>query len=285
MTIYDDHLVETLTLQPSWTNRAGRPDRSACLVLRTADVNHCYPGITLTEHELRKLLSWQLPLQTSGDHRTRKSNAIKRRYHRGLYLPPNWSQTIKIERHRLHARLMQHFLVCPGCGSASSNQKSAISNPKFLKLFLPLCTAAEWRDANMVRMVLSHAAPWSLGLPSKSLHPVMPPEWVTKLIHRYQPLLWRGFACRRCLGLRYGEVKPPEASRRVERDILAPAWAKEKPAYYESLTIRQRADVNELFNKFRLARERREAMMQPVKRMEKMLATLENKYPGVKFRQ
>ncbi|MFA7236601.1 MAG: hypothetical protein WC058_07040 [Phycisphaeraceae bacterium] len=289
----DDPLTETLNTPPSWTNRARRVDRSACLVLRTRDVKHAYrgPNITLTARDLRYLFHHQLPLQTAGDHCTHKSNAIKRRFQRGLFLPQNWSQSLRIERHKLHARLTQYFLVCPGCGPASSNHKSKITNQKSnlpgaslpgrcLKLYLPLCTSAEWRDGTIVRMVLSHAAPWSLGLPSKSLHPVMPPELVTKLIHRYHPLLFRGLLCRQCLGLRYGESQRTPAAQHP----LAPDWAKDKPDYYQSLTPDQRAKVSELFNLFRGTREYRQRQQQKMDRLERRIATLERKYPGTKFR-
>jgi len=59
-----------------------------------------------------------------------------------------WTQTLTLERWRLHERLAQHFLICgpPADGEAQTPGGGGCGE-KYVKLFLPLCTEAEARDA------------------------------------------------------------------------------------------------------------------------------------------
>ena len=106
-----------------------------------------------------------------------------------------WQQTIRIERHRLHKNLAQHFLICPTC------------NNKFLKLFLPLCTKTEMLDADTAEAWLNQ-----LDFQQQIIHTPLP-AWLmahrASLINRYG-LLFRSerkLICRKCLNLRYGQVR------------------------------------------------------------------------------
>ena len=193
--------LTTLAAKPSWLNRAGQVDRSACLELRAANLwphatfrtyrGSRRPGSrhpkSLTQREavatykvtanLLFILHSQIsPRTLAGDWRTHKSNAMKMSRTSGgtsmdhrvavakrsaateshapgldfglpanpnkgaartkmLGLPTDWTQDVRLERWRLHDRLAQHFLICPNCMQ------------RCLKLFLPLCTEAELRDA------------------------------------------------------------------------------------------------------------------------------------------
>ena len=155
----------------------------------------------------------------------------------------DWTQEIVIQRWRLHERLAKHYLVCPtgqtgsrdwglgnGCDlhlpmgegrgegrgmGSSANPQSLLTTAspcrsccgKTLKLFMPVCSIQESNDSELaegwVRLVdARHAA---LGRP-------MPREVIElrhRLLQRYG-LLFRGrrLVCRKCLGVRYGEVKP-----------------------------------------------------------------------------
>ncbi|MBI1338213.1 MAG: hypothetical protein GC164_14815 [Phycisphaera sp.] len=107
-----------------------------------------------------------------------------------LPLGEDWTQTVRIERWRLHALLLDAFLICPVCKA------------KYKKLFLPMCTQDEWRDAEFARLWLeSHAKRITTA----------PPDSVTRqtahrLVERYGLLFPpRRFVCKQCLGVRYGE--------------------------------------------------------------------------------
>ncbi len=124
--------LPSLHTKPSWHNRAGRVDRSACLALpasalwRHADFQPArnFQGRTararylLTAHELNDHIAHARPRQLVGDQRTSKSNAM-RHPHRGslpspharipnpnrgpartkrLCLPFDWTQELTIER-------------------------------------------------------------------------------------------------------------------------------------------------------------------------------------------
>jgi hypothetical protein len=106
-----------------------------------------------------------------------------------LGLPTNWSQPLTIQRWRLHHSLAQHFFTCPGC------------KQRALKLFLPLCTEQELHDANLARLWLDsnkQCIARSVTLRPRASH----------LLARYAPLFPpRQLQCRKCLGLRYGEVR------------------------------------------------------------------------------
>ncbi len=151
-----------------------------------------------------------------------------------LGLPADWSTTLTVERYVQHAKLSQHFLVCPVCAAAAaqagaspsaaasyaagsrSRQGPAGHGPaanrtppsqrpsgglppgRVTKLYLPLCTPREWEDAQLVHLWIgSHLAP---------NRPYTRP--VLELLERYAELFpGRRLRCRQCLGLRYGEVK------------------------------------------------------------------------------
>lgn len=274
--------LATLHTKPTWHNRAGRADRSACLELRASELWRYatfptlrLPGYTnrlsrfaapdahppTTQHEhagggaastdasqahdsdrrrssrprciataaqvvtprfLRRLHDYRLPMQLVGDHRTRKSNVMKSHYrnepgqraanpNRGalqlkwLALPiDDWTQTITIQRwffplpprfdpylncmqprHRL-----QHFLLCPRCKT------------KVCKLFMPLCTHDELRDAITAQQyaTLLQTHPLTRNAPITPLD--------AAIISRYRALFHpRSLLCRTCLHLRYGESK------------------------------------------------------------------------------
>lgn len=225
--------LPTLDLPASWHNRARRTDRSACLELRCSEILPlCKPTaprtphaafshshFTLTEPLLRHILRRRPPASPlAGSLRTAKSNALKTPPdQRLLALPPDWSCDLTILRCPLHARLTQHFFACPRC----ANRKSTITNRRFLKLFLILPTADEWRDApRAARYLDAHRT-------ALIRHGRF--DLIARIIDRYAPL-WgdRAFACRHCLDLRYGEVKP-DTGRRHNPDLT--------PALRQRLTL------------------------------------------------
>lgn len=257
--------LRTLGEQPSWQNRAGRIDRSACAEIRASNLwKHITTGeplrprsgrrrdvarsdLTIRGHRnseidrvgddaaRRKRFAFHLtarylsqlqdrftPRQLQGDDRTTKSNAMRHKrieargmHHKKLHnrqqATPNpnkgasrekflglwedWSQDINIIRCKLHDKLSQHFLICPGC------------KQRALKLFLPLCTRDEARDADIAELWIDAIDDFY-----RSLRRPMPAEIMTTraaLINRFGLLFREGrvLKCRRCLGLRYGEKR------------------------------------------------------------------------------
>jgi len=92
----DPPILSTLNTQPSWTNRQGRIDRSACAELTVRDArqlaqrngvdNTTSPTpararITITAHALHALHNTRNPFVLQGDHRTPKANAMKTNMH------------------------------------------------------------------------------------------------------------------------------------------------------------------------------------------------------------
>jgi len=235
--------LETLHTRPSWHNGAGRIDRSACVELRASDVHPTvlFPpprrhnrtkGLetattaTVTARFLSELHDHRVPRHLVGDLRTSKSNVMRRpnqpvrtdkhiRLHEpGPAINPNkgatrtkmlglwadWSQNIRIERHRLHERLAQHFLICPLC------------KKKYVKLFMPMCTREEARDADL-------AEPWINRLDAffQRTRRAMPADVLhqrAEVIARYGVLFEEGrrLLCRKCIGLRYGALHKPRAA-------------------------------------------------------------------------
>ena len=231
----DPPLLRTLDAQPSWMNRSGRVDRSGCAELRTSEVwrfarfttiaqprrhgarnpniVHGYreaaSGMNISARFLARRQHNRRPQHLQGDLRTTKSNAMKgpnavpiRRTaptsnpNKGapqtnmLGLWEGWSQHIRIERWRLHDRLAQHFLMCPSC------------KQKFRKLFMPMCTIEEARDADLAEL-------WINQLDAH--HCVKPSLMALRasLVNRYG-LLFRAerrLVCRKCLGLKYGQLR------------------------------------------------------------------------------
>ena len=250
---FDPPPLRTRHSQPSWVNRAGRIDRSACVELRASDIwpfaafatiaHPCHHGarnpglvrgyreaaseINVSARFLARIQRNRRPRHLQGDLRTTKSNVMRPRYPRSAItnqqeprkhirihrptpaLNPNkgapqtkilglwehWSQTIRIERWRLHDRLAQHLLICPGC------------NQKFRKLFMPMCTKDEARDADLaeawINQLDAHQRIGRAPLPSSLM------AHRSSLLGRYSLLFTTGrrLVCRKCLGLRYGEVR------------------------------------------------------------------------------
>ena len=257
--------LPTFPQQASWLNRAGRIDRSACLELKASDLWRTIPPppapdgwqktsrkrkgksyllaqatITLGAYDLQDLHDSKPPQTLQGDHRTKKSNALKphpqpsprspRSSNVGnlpgnelpgdslpggslpgdelpglssgegnpnkgpsrtkkLGLPTTWTQDLLIQRWRMHANLNQHFFACPRC------------QQRALKLFLPLCTEQELRDALTANLWLNQ------NQQRIARSPTLRPQ-ASQLIARYAPLFEpRSLQCRKCLALRYGEVR------------------------------------------------------------------------------
>ena len=183
--------------------------------------------INIRARFLARLMRKDLPQQLQGDRRTTKANVMRpscqqsavqdqraTRRHARVHLSgpaanPNkgapqtkmlglwegWSQTVTIERWRLHDRLAQHFLICPNC------------DHKFRKLFMPLCTKVEAIDADVAEAWISQ-----LDTRAKLKRTPLPPSLMADralLVNRYGPLFRaaRRLVCRHCLGLRYGQVR------------------------------------------------------------------------------
>ena len=273
--LFDPPLLRTRQVQPSWVNRAGQIDRSACVELRASDVwrfaefatvaHPCHHGarnpdlvhgyreaaseINVSARFLARVQRNRRPRHLQGDLRTTKSNAMRQscrrsaissqqepRKHIRIHLPtpainPNkgapqtkflglwehWSQTIRIERWRLHDRLAQHFLICPNSPSLLSPSplgrgvrgegSSTSCLHKVRKLFMPMCTKEEALDADL-------AEAWIKRLDarcriSRAPLPASLMAHRSSLLDRYSLLFTTGrrLECRKCLGLRYGEVR------------------------------------------------------------------------------
>ncbi len=307
--LFDPPPLRTRQAQPSWVNRSGSIDRSACVELRASDVwrfaefatiaHPCHHGarnpglvhgyreaaseIIVAARFLARVQRNRRPRHLQGDLRTTKSNAMRPSFlpplppgegggeglllpplppgegrGEGLLLPPlppgegrgeglqrkhirihrptpalnpnkgapqtkflglweHWSQTIRIERWRLHDRLAQHFLICPNSPSLLSPSplgrgvrgegSSTSCLHKVRKLFMPMCTRDEARDADLAEAWINQldarcritCAPLPASLMAQR----------ASLLDRYRLLLTTGrrLVCRKCLGLRYGEVR------------------------------------------------------------------------------
>lgn len=199
--------------------------------------------LTLTALDLDRLLALARPFQLLGDFRSEKANAMKRKCgvrnaecgaetlsssipHSALRVPhssprrtprvsnpnlgaaavkiagvaPDWSQTVRLERWRLHENLARHFIICPRCGS------------RRFKLYLPLCTPDEVRDAHFAFMFLQHSDP------NKPLT-----EHQHQLVRRYAHLFPpRSIGCADCLKMRFGYIHPKKDHG---RELAAPEEA------------------------------------------------------------
>jgi hypothetical protein len=305
-------LLESFDRPPTWLNRAGRVDRSACFTLRVATYWRTLPDdawrdqrtndhlrrrrpervgtIELCAHDLWVLHRFENPRPLEGDRRTTKSNAMRvgkgreraepapyspssssspspspliPNPNRGvgfsmglkmLGLPAAWESTLTIERYRQHARLSQHFWVCPVCGSGDASEdatsdacpvsasgvrrppamaaKKSLPPGRVSKLYLPLCTPREWDDAQVAWLWLrTHVRPTAPLSPAAA-----------GLIERYGELFpvqgGRSLRCRSCLGLRYGEVKAHQPAHKKRTAApppprltpIAPPRRSKKPA-------------------------------------------------------
>lgn len=110
-------------------------------------------------------------------------------------LPEGWTQTIRIERWKLHEHLTTHFLICPECDGRKK------------KLFMILCRRDEMRDAEFaegwIKMLDARYGAARVPLPAPLL------AHRAALMDRYG-LLFRGrrLTCGQCLALRYGSKYP-----------------------------------------------------------------------------
>ncbi len=235
--------LPTLRHKPSWTNRAGRFDRSACVEVRASDLwptttlkpaptfagREAAATTTLTAHTLATLHDQRPPRPLVGDYRTAKSNAMKP--------APDHPHRHPSQGQTNNARGPDHQLTPnPNRGASRTKQLGLTNNwsqeitierwrlhkklaqhflicprckKKFLKLFLVLATPDELRDAPTAHHWLNAHAPYTRH-PS---HRTPPPQSPTRqtalnLLNRYAPLFPpRQLQCRHCLNLRYGEAK------------------------------------------------------------------------------
>ncbi|MEO0474638.1 MAG: hypothetical protein AAF085_01530 [Planctomycetota bacterium] len=272
--------LASLHTKPSWHNRAGRVDRSACFVLTVSKhwreipeddwtyrlglppseqwrLDHprqphdvrgikglCdrYAEVTFWARDLWLLHKGEQPYPLQGDFRTAKSNAMKSgtsaqwvredailgdgptnpnrgigfNQYKMLGLDAMWSSTLRIERIVQHEKLRQHFFVCPVCAEKENKERAGGRRPPgqtkspgerrspaiATKLYLPLCTPREREDALLAQLWLN-SHPHIVSNPNRPLT-----SEVIQLIERYRELFEpRQLRCRKCLGLRYGEVK------------------------------------------------------------------------------
>ena len=99
----------------------------------------------------------------------------------------DWSQTIRVERRRLHERLAQHFLICPNSRSGSKGKSGGEGSQhclsKVMKLFMPLCTPQEAADADLAEGWIN-----LLDARRKAIRIPLPPSLMAQralLINRY----------------------------------------------------------------------------------------------------
>ncbi|MCH8342944.1 MAG: hypothetical protein IH983_03050 [Planctomycetes bacterium] len=216
--------------------------------------------LQISAHFLYRLHTGRLPRRLRGDLRTSKSNVMRhhlpsplgrgvggegsqrkhvRIHDSGPAFNPNkgatfrwggkmlglwadWSQTIRVERWRLHERLAQHFLICPNSLSLSKGEgggEGSLPSPpgrgvggegsqhclgKVMKLFMPLCTLQEAADADLAEgwINLLDGRSRAAGIP---LSPSLMAQRAL-LIIRYGLLFTDGrrLLCRNCLRMRYG---------------------------------------------------------------------------------
>lgn len=335
--------LATLHTKPTWHNRAGRIDRSACFVITASklwrdvpdgdwkyrfkqprcDASQVKPrqrvasrlkGLcdryatrNLYARDLWMLHKCQQPYPLQGDFRTAKSNALRHtprpvdqrgdrpcaqgmrqdnilghgptnpnrgvgfNLYKMLGLDCLWQTTLRIERYVQHAKLKQHFLVCPVCAPIAAGQRTGVpvaagsqpggpaaNNPPSGRG--PTATLGGTSPpANTHRDKLPGGLPpgrvTKLYLPlcterelndahfaqlwlKTHLHPNRPlPPIAVQLIERYGELFnssgGRQLRCRQCLGLRYGEVKRNTATPRSRR--ATPRRTKQSQTSVEAL--------------------------------------------------
>ncbi|MCZ6851480.1 MAG: hypothetical protein O7F17_07560 [Planctomycetota bacterium] len=125
-----------------------------------------------------------------------------------LGLWADWSQTVRVERWRLHERLAQHFLICPCSLSISKGEGGGEGSQhclgKVMKLFMPLCSAQEAADADLAEGWINLLD----GRDRAARIPLSPSLMAQRalLITRYGLLFTDGrrLLCRNCLHMRYG---------------------------------------------------------------------------------
>ena len=163
-----------------------------------------------------------------------------------LGLGVDWSTTLRLERYVQHAKLKQHFLVCPVCGPAvggpASSSIAAASHAGGASLAVAAAAtrvtpgrgpaAIHTRGDTSAARQKKRPSKLPPGRVTKLFLPLCTPrEWedaqlahlwlathtnpnrphtpgTLRLINRYAELFpGRQLRCRQCLGLRYGEVK------------------------------------------------------------------------------
>jgi hypothetical protein len=229
--------LQTLERKPSWHNRAGRIDRSACAFVnaswlwRRADFKSSPTSAgrlargtyEITAADFDWLMRFVKPHNVQGDYRTTKSNAMRGRYvatpHRPganpnhgatrekmLGLPADWCQALIIERWQFpkHERKSPVAVAYARKGHIAARRQHFLICPtcrrKCTKLFLPQCTADEYGDARAAQDYLRRRQQHCPNRPGTSFE--------AQLIERYGILFdHRVLQCRLCLGIRYGEIR------------------------------------------------------------------------------
>lgn len=189
----------------------------------TASQTPARKSITITAHDLHTLHSARNPFVLQGDHRTRKSNAMKPCKNttdfpqsaklnpnagacrdKILGLPINWSQhiTLLTPTRTQHEAAQHNSNNTPTPTANHWSLECPLCNIRRRKLFLPLCTEAEANDAALAQL-------W-LQTHEHTIRPHMTTLNALRiaLIERYSTLFTpRSLTCRKCLHLRYGESK------------------------------------------------------------------------------
>lgn len=235
--------LSTLRHKPSWTNRTGRFDRSACVEIRASDlwptatlkIARTFAGreaaatTTLTAQFLANLHNHRPPRPLAGDYHTAKSNAMKPApAHPHRHPAQGQTNTARGPDHQLTPNPNRGASRTKQLGLTHDwSQKVTIERwrlhehlaqhflicpnckKKCLKLFLVLATPDELHNAITAHYWLNTHAPYTLH-PSRRTPPPQSPARQTaqSLINRYAPLFPpRQLRCRHCLALRYGEAK------------------------------------------------------------------------------
>lgn len=233
--------LPTRDTKPSWHNRAGRTDRSACTTIRAKDLfppppphkvsRRSTPGrsaaqsrVTFLLHarHLARLHDRHRPQQHAGDLRTTKSNAMrnphtarrdqshKRLHDRDIALNPNRGAT-KSKFLGLWEDWSQRLTIVH-----RKSRRAPVAPAQFVcpmcdrrvrNLYLPMCTREEANDADLaegwVNAVDAHFHALRKPMPADLLRSR------AELVQRYGPLFHsdRELRCRHCWHIRYGESK------------------------------------------------------------------------------
>ena len=221
----------TLGCKPSWHNRAGRVDRSACLELRASELGRivlpeswkvartfkrkacahreAIAPCQVTATLLLDLHSKRQPRPLEGDYRTQKSNAMKNDAAIGVQRRPGPDHGLPGNPNRGASRTK--LMSIPTDWSQTITLERWRHNPRLVynyvlcpqcnqrkkKLFLVQCTQQELEDTLLVQLWLE-----THHNPNKPLS-----EAAAKLIKRYHHIFQpRTLQCGPCLSLRYGQA-------------------------------------------------------------------------------
>jgi len=136
-----------------------------------------------------------------------------------LGLPADWSASLTLERYIQHAKLKQHFLVCPVCGPPAGVSTASSIAAASHAAEPPGNQDTPGRGPAAIGAAMNTSTACKKPLPSKLpggrvtklfLPLCTPREWedAQRLLKRYAELFpGRTLRCRQCLGLRYGELK------------------------------------------------------------------------------